>query len=246
MAALMYRDVGMTMALGRNAGIPVPIGKVVGGTTTINSGTCFRVPEHVLDQWRARGDIELSGSDLDADYSRVEEFIEVAPVPEELLGGCARAVRRGAEKLGLHGQPLRRNARHCKGSGVCAFGCPTDAKRSANVSWVPAAVKAGARLCTGVRVSHLDLYGSPRGADPRAAPGQDRPVGGSARGPHPPPPPLAPRQPPPGRPAPDSTRFAARPTPGAWAPCGSIPRCSSSPPFIRWGAAAPRAIRRAA
>ncbi len=162
MAALMYRDLGMTMALGRNAGIPVPIGKVVGGTTTINSGTCFRVPEHVLDQWRARGDIELSGKDLDADYSRVEEFIEVAPVPEELLGGCARAVRRGAEKLGLHGQPLRRNARHCKGSGVCAFGCPTDAKRSANVSWVPAAVKAGARLCTGVRVSHLDLYGSRR------------------------------------------------------------------------------------
>src|SRR5207248_2290132 len=87
---------------------------------------------------------------------------EVAVIGSGAGGACARAGRRGAAKLGLHGQPLRRNARHCKGSGVCAFGCPTDAKRSANVSWVPAAIKAGARLCTGVRVSHLDLHGARR------------------------------------------------------------------------------------
>src|SRR5947209_4855595 len=149
MAALMYRDLGMTMAIGRGSGIPVPLGKAVGGTTTINSGTCFRVPPHVLDQWRSSGDLDLRSDDLAADYQRVEEFIEVAEVPEEILGNSARVVRRGAEKLGLHGQPLRRNARHCKGSGVCCFGCPTEAKRSANVSWVPAAVKAGARLFTG-------------------------------------------------------------------------------------------------
>lgn len=159
MAALLYRDLGMTLALGRGAGIPVPLGKSVGGTTTINSGTCFRVPDHVLDQWRRAGDLDLRPADLDPDYQRVEEFIEVAPVPEELLGGCARAVRRGAEKLGLHGAPLRRNARHCQGSGVCCFGCPTEAKRSANVSWVPAAVRAGARLCTGARVERIAFSG---------------------------------------------------------------------------------------
>jgi choline dehydrogenase-like flavoprotein len=159
MAALLYRDLGMTMALGRGAGIPVPLGKAVGGTTTINSGTCFRVPDHVLEHWRAQGDLHLRPGDLAADFARVEEFIEVAPVPEELLGNSARVVRRGAEKLGLHGAPLRRNARHCKGSGVCCFGCPTEAKRSANVSWVPAAVRAGARLCTGARVERIDLYG---------------------------------------------------------------------------------------
>ena len=157
MAALLYRDLGMTMALGRSAGIPVPLGKTVGGTTTINSGTCFRLPGHVLDQWRRAGDLDLRPEDLSADYDRVEEFIEVAPVPEALLGGCARAVRRGAEKLGLHGAPLRRNARHCQGSGVCCFGCPTEAKRSANVSWVPAAVQAGARLCTGARVQRIEF-----------------------------------------------------------------------------------------
>jgi hypothetical protein len=112
MAALLYRDLGMTIAMGRGAGIPVPLGKVVGGTTTINSGTCLRVPAHVLERWRREGDLDLREEDLAPDYARVEEFIEVAEVPEELLGGCARAVRRGAEKLGLHeAAPRRRRAR---------------------------------------------------------------------------------------------------------------------------------------
>jgi choline dehydrogenase-like flavoprotein len=160
MAALLYRDLGMTMALGRSTGIPVPLGKSVGGTTTINSGTCFRVPAHVLEHWRH--DVPLTPLELAPDYQRVEEFIEVTQVPAELLGNSARVVMRGAERIGLHGTPLRRNARHCKGSGVCAFGCPTDAKRSANVSWVPAAIRAGARLFTGARVEAVDLYSSAR------------------------------------------------------------------------------------
>jgi hypothetical protein len=160
MAALLYRDLGMTLALGRGAGIPVPLGKAVGGTTTINSGTCLRTPAHVLEQWRQ--DIPLSAGELAPDYQRVEEFIEVTPVPKELLGNSARVVMRGAERIGLHGIPLRRNARHCRGSGVCAFGCPTDAKRSANVSWVPAALRAGARLFTGARAERIDLAGRAR------------------------------------------------------------------------------------
>ena len=42
--ATLYRDAGLTMAEG-NPPIPVPVAKVVGGTTVINSGTCFRAPE---------------------------------------------------------------------------------------------------------------------------------------------------------------------------------------------------------
>ena len=50
---LMYRDGGMTIALGKPA-IPVPVGRTVGGTTVINSGTCFRAPEEVLEEWSER------------------------------------------------------------------------------------------------------------------------------------------------------------------------------------------------
>jgi choline dehydrogenase-like flavoprotein len=38
---------------------------------------------------------------------------------------------------------------------VCVFGCPTDAKRSTNVSYVPLALKAGAELFTGAQVRRI-------------------------------------------------------------------------------------------
>jgi hypothetical protein len=43
----LYRDGGLTIAEGRPA-IPTPVGRAVGGTTVINSGTCFRAPDAVL------------------------------------------------------------------------------------------------------------------------------------------------------------------------------------------------------
>src|SRR5262249_27986886 len=49
----LYRDLGATIAVG-NCWIPIPVGKSVGGTTTINSGTCYRVPSRVLAEWRNR------------------------------------------------------------------------------------------------------------------------------------------------------------------------------------------------
>ena len=38
---------------------------------------------------------------------------------------------------------------------MCDFGCPTDAKRSTNVSYVPLALERGAQLITGLRVEKV-------------------------------------------------------------------------------------------
>ncbi len=48
-----YRRGGFTVAMG-NTAIPIPTGMGVGGTTLINSGTCFRAPKSVLEHWRKR------------------------------------------------------------------------------------------------------------------------------------------------------------------------------------------------
>jgi len=48
---MLYRDGGLTFAEGKPT-IPVPVGRCVGGTTVINSGTCFRTPDAVLARWR--------------------------------------------------------------------------------------------------------------------------------------------------------------------------------------------------
>jgi choline dehydrogenase-like flavoprotein len=50
-----------------------------------------------------------------------------------------------------------RNAPDCDGKGVCCFGCPTDAKRSTNVSYVPLALRAGAELFYAARAERVLL-----------------------------------------------------------------------------------------
>ncbi|MHB8419908.1 MAG: GMC family oxidoreductase N-terminal domain-containing protein [Myxococcales bacterium] len=160
MSRLLYRDLGFTLALGR-PGIPIPLGKTVGGTTTINSGTCFRVPEHTLERWRREHDLGLFTAEALAPfYDRVEAMIRVQPVPEAVWGRTARLIQRGADSLGLRAQPIARNAEACRGSGVCCFGCPEDAKRSMNVSYVPAALAAGATLYTETRAAEILLDGA--------------------------------------------------------------------------------------
>jgi choline dehydrogenase-like flavoprotein len=52
---------------------------------------------------------------------------------------------------------LPRNAPDCDGQGVCCFGCPTGAKRSTDVSYVPEALKRGAQLITAARVMTSDI-----------------------------------------------------------------------------------------
>jgi choline dehydrogenase-like flavoprotein len=151
----LYRDMGATIAVG-NVSIPIPIGRSVGGTTTINSGTCYRAPSRIFDSWRTEhGLADYSGESMAPYYARVEEVLEVAPADMKYVGGVGRVIARGCDALGYKHAPLRRNAPACDGQGVCCFGCPSDAKRSTNVSYVPLALKAGAHLFTGLRAEKV-------------------------------------------------------------------------------------------
>jgi choline dehydrogenase-like flavoprotein len=155
MQRLLYRDMGATFAFG-NTAIFLPVGKSVGGSTTINSGTCYRVPERVLTTWREKHGLRDFTPERMAPYfERVEGVLQVGVPEPRHLGGVARLIARGCDALGYRHHPLRRNAPGCDGQGVCCFGCPTDAKRSTNVSYVPLALKAGATLVTGLRVERI-------------------------------------------------------------------------------------------
>jgi choline dehydrogenase-like flavoprotein len=156
MQQLMYKRGGATFSVG-NTFIPIPLGKTVGGSTTVNSGTCYRAPDRILESWRDKlGLTELGPDEMARHFDRVESVLQVAPAKPELLGGNARVIARGAEAMGLaHHGPLRRNAPDCDGKGVCVFGCPTDAKRSTNVSYVPLGLKAGVELFTGCQVRRI-------------------------------------------------------------------------------------------
>ncbi|MGA8355385.1 MAG: GMC family oxidoreductase [Solirubrobacteraceae bacterium] len=158
MLASLYRDAGQTITLG-NPPILLPLGSGLGGTTLVNSGTCFRTPPAVLDAWRQQFGLQVDEQELDRCFTRVEEAISVAEVTPELAGGNAAVARRGAERLGWSHGYLRRNAKGCVGSGVCAFGCPTSAKQHTGITYVPRAKAAGAQVLTGACVQRIATRG---------------------------------------------------------------------------------------
>jgi choline dehydrogenase-like flavoprotein len=157
MTRRLYRDAGQITTLGTPP-IVLPLGRAVGGTTLVNSGTCFRTPPHVLARWR--GELGLEGLDeltLEPFFRRVERTLSVTKVTPELAGENAAVVRRGAERLGYSGDFLHRNAHGCVGSGVCAFGCPSGAKQHVGITYVPRAWAAGATTFTGVRAERVEV-----------------------------------------------------------------------------------------
>lgn len=157
----MYRDVGATIAFSipGKPPIAIPLGRCVGGTTVINSGTCFRIPEMVIDKWNDEENLEIDKLELERYYEEIEKRISVEIVPEETFGENARVVRRGADALGIKVYPLKRNVKGCEGCGRCAFGCPKDAKQAIHITYIPDAIEAGADLFTGTRAEKIIFKG---------------------------------------------------------------------------------------
>ncbi len=164
----LYRDAGRTVTIGTPP-LVLPLGRGVGGTTLINSGTCFRPPGRVLERWSREEGLDER---LEPYLERVERELEVAEVTPELAGRNAEVVRRGAARLGWSGGYLRRNAGGCIGSGVCAYGCPSGAKRHTGMTYMARALAAGAGALTGARAVGLEyVHGRVRAVHARTSAG---------------------------------------------------------------------------
>jgi choline dehydrogenase-like flavoprotein len=151
--ARLYRDGGLTIAEGRPP-IPVPVARTVGGTTVVNSGTCFRAPDPVLEEWRRHFGIGWA-TDLCEEFTAAEQFLRVTPLDPERMGRNGQLAMEGAAATGASGGPIARNAGSCVQCSSCPFGCEIDAKRGMHVSYLPRAVAAGARLRTGVEARRV-------------------------------------------------------------------------------------------
>ncbi|WP_338674852.1 GMC family oxidoreductase [Streptomyces sp. SCSIO 30461] len=167
--AELYRDGGATVAVGRRP-LLLPVGRAVGGTTVVNSGTCYRTPDHVLARWRQDFGCAIAER-LGPCLDEAERTLRVATQPVDVLGNNGRLALAGAERLGWQATPLRRNAPGCLGSCQCVVGCPSGAKQSVQLSVLPDACAAGARIVTGAEVRRVlvdrDRRGGPRAAGVR-------------------------------------------------------------------------------
>ncbi|MEV4312826.1 GMC family oxidoreductase [Actinocrispum sp. NPDC049592] len=148
----LYRDSGATVALGLPP-VVLPLGRGVGGTTLVNSGTCFRTPDTVLKRWQ--DDWGVPTEHFPSLLDSVEDMLQVRKQPENVLGGNGQRALKGALALGWEAQPLRRNAPGCAGSCQCAVGCPRNAKNGVHLNALPDACANGARIITEARVERI-------------------------------------------------------------------------------------------
>jgi choline dehydrogenase-like flavoprotein len=144
---LALRKFGTTTTNGL-APIPLLQGCIVGGSTAINSGIIWRMPEDVRRDWIERfglGEL-VEEEGLARAFEIIEEELEVEETRADVLGGNAEKMEHACKVLGLPGKRITRNARRCVASNQCLQGCPGKARQSMDNSYVPRAMRDGARL----------------------------------------------------------------------------------------------------
>lgn len=157
----------MKAATAADSGMELYAGACVGGSTVVNDALCWRPPPEVLARWRGEHGLPgLTDAAFAPHVERVWAEIGAAPTERRNLSRNARLLARGAERLGWAGEAMHRNVRGCANLGLCNLGCPSGAKQSALVTWVPRAERAGARVVAHARVERVAIEaGRARGVE---------------------------------------------------------------------------------
>ena len=152
-----------------DSGMELYAGACVGGSTVVNDALCWRPPPEILAIWREDHGLQgLSDSELSPYIDAVWEQVHATPTGRGDLSRNARLLERGAQRLGWAGEAMPRNVRGCAHLGLCNLGCPTGAKQSALLTWVPRAERAGARVLPLVRAERVLVEaGHVRGVEAR-------------------------------------------------------------------------------
>jgi choline dehydrogenase-like flavoprotein len=151
----LYRDFGSSMILG-TPGIFFVEGRCAGGSTVINGGMCWRTPERILERWQREERLpDIGPRAMEPFFADVEREINPETQRPDTLGVHNRLFAEAARALGWHPRENLRNMRRCAGLNNCAFGCPTGAKQSMLVTYLPRALRSRARLLTDARVDRV-------------------------------------------------------------------------------------------
>lgn len=169
-----------TRFMSGNLYIPLTGGRAVGGSTLLNSAICFRTPDKVLARWRQEFGVEWADPGaLGPTFEEIERTLGVAKTQPHNARGNNLIFKAGADRLGLGGDFISRNAPGCVGCGVCNLGCPTGGKGSVDRNMIPMTLARGGALVTSASVRKV-LLERGRAAGVEAAlldPATDRPVG---------------------------------------------------------------------
>jgi choline dehydrogenase-like flavoprotein len=151
MMARLYR-----LDLAPGSGMALYAGECVGGSTVINDALCFRPPADVLAEWSdARGLGALAPASLAPFVERAWLDVHAEPTDRAHTSRNAARLQAGAERLGWSGAATPRNVIGCANLGLCNLGCPSGAKQSTLLTYVPRAERAGARVLGDTRAERV-------------------------------------------------------------------------------------------
>ncbi len=138
----------------------VPSGRVVGGSTILNSAICFRPPDVRLDEWRTQSGAELWNTQTFSPHvDEIWRRIGIMPTHAGIGRGNNLLFEKGCKALGYKHAWMDRNAPGCVGCGVCMTGCPSGGKASVDKAILPEAMNHGARIMTRARAKAVVVEG---------------------------------------------------------------------------------------
>ncbi len=154
----LYLDAGLTSS--QDLGVAILAGATLGGGTTVNWCTSFRLAERVAAEWETESAIAGLAAELAPQYAALERELELAPAATHNANN--RVILDGARALGLHAGAMPRNAAtDCgEGCGYCGLGCAYGKKRSTPRAFLPDVPVAGGSIYANARAAHIALSGS--------------------------------------------------------------------------------------
>ena len=160
MTAKLYRNRGISPIIGKPL-VALAEGRCVGGGTVINGEGLFRTPQSILDEWSKDHGLEgYSYSELEGHFKTIEKDLNVEArsiLNEKNTNLDSQKLIKGARNLNWRTEIVPRAAKDCKYTNSCSIGCPTGAKQSTLVSYLPRALEAGAKIfsdCRVIKVNH--------------------------------------------------------------------------------------------
>lgn len=165
----LYADGGLRTT--DDAAIALVQGEAVGGSTLVNWMIMLRTPEFVLAEWASHHGITgMSPSDMAPVFARIEREVHASLVPDAAHSVNNAKLLAGAQALGWRARAGQLNVVGCQRCGCCGIGCRHGAKQSADVTYVPRALAAGATLFTSSRALRIEVLERDPGLNQQGTP----------------------------------------------------------------------------
>jgi choline dehydrogenase-like flavoprotein len=160
MMGMLYRDAGLIPIFGK-PNIPFAEGCCVGGSTVINGALCWRTPEHILNRWSSLYLLPLlDKAYMDEIFSKIEKDLCISVQRDSNANKTSQLLMDACDQLNWKYELVPRAQIDCQNVNRCPTGCPTGAKQSMLVTYLPKAVKNGARIYSNARVEKIEMKGT--------------------------------------------------------------------------------------